>query len=178
MTDGVRRPTVHPAAFVHPAATVLGDVTLAARCSVWPGAVLRGDSDRIEVGEASNLQDGAVVHVDPGIPCRIGRRVTIGHRAVLHGCIIEDGALIGIGAVVLNGAVVGAGALVAAGAVVGEGMRVPPATLAAGVPARVKRPLTPEQAARVARGWAAYVSLAARHAAGEFAGPVGGPSSV
>ncbi|MBM4194435.1 MAG: gamma carbonic anhydrase family protein [Gemmatimonadetes bacterium] len=155
-------------AFIHPAATVLGNVTLGARASVWPGAVLRGDSDRIEVGDETNVQDGAVIHCDDGIPCIIGKRVTIGHRAVVHGAIVEDGALIGIGAIVLNRAKIGAGALVAAGAVVAEGMEVPAHSLVMGVPAKVRGPLSDEQRARVAHGYAAYVDLAARHRAGEF----------
>lgn len=159
-------PEVHPTAYVHPAAVVLGRVTLHAQASVWPTAVLRGDGDRIEIGEASNVQDGAIIHVDPGLPTIVGRRVTVGHRAVLHGCTVEDGALIGIGAMVLNGAVIGAGALVGAGAVVTEGMVVPPGMLVLGMPAKVVKPLTPEQAARVARGWEAYVLLAEGHRRG------------
>jgi carbonic anhydrase/acetyltransferase-like protein (isoleucine patch superfamily) len=159
-------PQLHETAYVHPSAVVLGRVTLGARASVWPTAVLRGDGDAIVVGDESNIQDGAVVHVDPGLPVHIGRRVTVGHRAVLHGCTVEDGALVGIGALVLNGAVVGAGALIGAGAVVTEGMVVPPGTLVLGMPGRVVRPLTPEQAARVARGWEAYVLLSDAHRRG------------
>lgn len=154
-----RTPTVAATAWVHAAATVIGDVRLGAHVSVWPGAVLRGDRDAIVVGEGTNVQDGAVLHCDPGLPCRVGARVTIGHRAVVHGCTVEDGALIGIGAVVLNGAVVGAGSLVAAGAVVSEGMVIPPESLVVGVPARVLRALDAEQRERVARGSATYVAL-------------------
>lgn len=168
-------PVVDATAYVHPAAVVLGRVTLGARASVWPTAVLRGDGDAIVVGDESNIQDGAVVHVDPGVPVRIGRRVTVGHRAVLHGCTVDDGALIGIGALVLNHAVVGAGALIGAGAVVPEGMVVPPGMLVLGVPGRVVRPLTAEQQARVARGWEAYVLLSEAHRRGLVRGPaVGG----
>jgi carbonic anhydrase/acetyltransferase-like protein (isoleucine patch superfamily) len=166
LPDSPLVPVVDPTAYVHPAAVVLGRVTLGARASVWPSAVLRGDRDAIVVGDESNIQDGAVVHVDPGLPVHIGRRVTVGHRAVLHGCTVEDGALIGIGALVLNGAVIGAGSLVGAGAVVSEGTVVPPGMLVLGVPGRVVRPLTAEQQGRVARGWEAYVMLSDWHRQG------------
>lgn len=154
-----REPQIAATAWVHPAATVVGDVRLAEDVSVWPSAVLRGDRDFIEVGEATNIQDGAVLHCDPGLPLRIGKRVTVGHRAVVHGCTIEDGALIGIGAIVLNGAVIGSGALIAAGAVVGEGQVIPPDMLAVGVPAKVLKPLKEEQRERVRRGYETYVRL-------------------
>jgi len=154
-----RTPRVAATAWVHPSAVVIGDVRLDEDVSVWPGAVLRADRDAIVVGARTNVQDGAVLHCDPGMPCRIGARVTIGHGAVVHGCTVGDGALIGIGAVVLNGAVIGAGCLVAAGAVVGEGKEIPPHSLVVGVPARVLRPLSDEQRERVARGHETYVGL-------------------
>jgi carbonic anhydrase/acetyltransferase-like protein (isoleucine patch superfamily) len=157
---------IHPTSFVHSDATVLGDVTLGMHASVWPRAVIRGDTDRIVIGDESNVQDCAVLHCDDGFPCVVGRRVTIGHAAVVHGATVEDGALIGIGAIVLNGARIGAGSLVGAGAVVAEGTVVPPHSLVLGVPAKVKGELSPEQRARVAHGWEAYVALAARHRAG------------
>jgi carbonic anhydrase/acetyltransferase-like protein (isoleucine patch superfamily) len=119
------------------------------------------------VGDESNVQDGAVLHADPGLPCVLGARVSVGHRAVVHGARVDDGALVGMGALVLNGAHVGAGALVAAGAVVREGFAVPPGVLAAGVPARVVRALTPDEGERLARTAAAYVRLQQRHARGE-----------
>jgi carbonic anhydrase/acetyltransferase-like protein (isoleucine patch superfamily) len=156
---GDRTPKIHPNAYVHPSAVIIGDVTIGPEASVWPCAVLRGDRDAIVVGDETNVQDGAVLHCDPGLPLRIGRRVTIGHRAVVHGCTIEDGALIGIGAIVLNGAVIGAGSLIAAGAVVGEGVKIPPDSLVVGVPAKVLRPLNDDQRARVAKGYATYVEL-------------------
>lgn len=159
-------PHVAPSAWVHPAATVIGRVTLGDDVSVWPGAVLRGDRDAITVGAETNVQDGAVLHCDPGLPCIIGARVTIGHRAVVHGCTVEDGAMIGIGAIVLNGAVIGAGALIAAGTVVAEGKVIPPGSLVMGVPGRVLRPLTAEQRERVARGYATYVALKESYRAG------------
>lgn len=156
-------PQIAAGAWIHASAVVVGEVVLHDDVSVWPTAVLRGDRDRITVGVASNVQDGAVLHADPGVPCTIGARVTIGHRAVVHGATVEDGALIGIGAIVLNGAVVGAGALVAAGAVVPEGMVIPPGTLVRGVPAKVVGPLRVEQATRIARGWETYVMLKERY---------------
>lgn len=165
-------------AYVHPLAFVCGDVSLGAEASVWPGAVVRGDNERIVIGAATNVQDGAVLHADPGLPCVLGAHVSVGHRAVVHGATVHDGALIGIGAIVLNGAEIGAGALVAAGAVVREGTIVPPRALVAGVPARVLRETTADEAARLARTAAAYRRLQRRHAAGEFprhpGGAVGG----
>lgn len=132
---------IHPTAFIAPAATVIGEVTLDANVSVWFGAVLRGDTDRIEVGKGSNVQDNAVLHTDAGSPCIVGSNVTIGHGAVVHGCTVEDGALIGINATVLSGAHIGAGSIIGAGAVVPEGCMIPPGTLAVGVPARLVREL-------------------------------------
>lgn len=156
--------------FIHSSAVVLGDVSLGERASVWPCAVLRGDTDRIVVGEESNVQDGAVLHADPGVPCTIGARVTIGHRAIVHGATVEDGCLIGMGAIVLNHAVIGAGSLVGAGAVVGEGMRVPPGSVAVGVPARIIKPVDEETRTRIQSGVDAYVALAARHQRGDVRG--------
>ncbi len=130
---------IHATAFIAPGAVVLGDVTLGARASVWYGAVLRGDMAAIVVGEATNLQDGTIVHVDEGKPARIGARVGVGHRAILHGCTVEDDCLIGMGSILLNDVHVGTGSVVAAGAGVPEGTRVPPGSLMVGVPARMAR---------------------------------------
>jgi carbonic anhydrase/acetyltransferase-like protein (isoleucine patch superfamily) len=138
-------PDVAADAWVAPNATLVGAVTLRAEASVWYGAVLRGDGDSIEVGEGSNVQDGCVLHADPGYPVRVGRGVSIGHNAVVHGCTVEDGSLVGMGAVVLNGARVGAGSLVAAGTVVLAGTDVPPGSLVAGVPGKVRRSLSDEE---------------------------------
>ncbi|MFM7230225.1 MAG: gamma carbonic anhydrase family protein [Cyanobacteriota bacterium] len=157
------KPRLDEAAWVAPSAVVMGDVAVEAGVSIWPTAVLRGDLCPIRVGRDSNVQDGAVLHGDPGEPVQIGCEVTIGHRAVVHGATIGDGALIGIGAVVLNGVTVGEGALVAAGSVVMKD--VPAGVLVAGVPAVIKRELTGEtiEAQRVhARR---YRQLAERHAA-------------
>ncbi|MDB4883962.1 MAG: transferase hexapeptide repeat containing protein [Gemmatimonadetes bacterium] len=156
-------PTIHPTAFVHAAAHVIGDVTLGARVSVWPTAVLRGDSDAITIGEDSNVQDGAIVHVDAGVPCTIGARVAIGHRAIVHGATVQDDCLIGMGAILLNRVVVGHGSIVAAGAVCTEGMQIPPHSLAIGVPARVLRETTEAERARIAHTVSAYVALQAEH---------------
>ena len=173
--EWVARLRLHPTAFIAPGAVVVGDVTLGARSSVWFNAVLRGDVDRIEVGEDTNIQDGSVVHMDEGLPALVGARVTIGHRAVIHGCVIEDGALIGMGAVVLSGARIGAGALVAAGAVVKERFVVPPRTLVAGVPGKIVGELDDALLERVARNKDHYVATAGRYLAGELGGgPHGG----
>lgn len=160
--DGVH-PEVPDSAFVAPNATLIGKVTLGERSSVFYGAVLRGDMDAIIVGDDSNLQDNVTVHCDGGKPTILGDRVGVGHGAILHGCRIEDGSLIGMGAIVLNDAVVGAGSLVAAGAVVREGFVVPPGTLVAGVPAKVLRELTEGEIERVARNSVAYVELGSKH---------------
>ena len=112
---------IHPSAFIAPNATVLGKVTLGADASIWYGCVVRGDSEAIEIGDETNIQDLTVVHADPGSPCRIGRRVAVGHRAILHACVVEDLCLIGMGSIILNNARIGTGSVVAAGAVVPEG---------------------------------------------------------
>ena len=164
ITIGGVAPTIDPAAWVAPTATVIGRVTLAARSSVFYGAVLRGDNDPIVLGEGSNLQDNVVVHTDLGKPTTIGAGVSVGHAAVLHGCTIEDDCLIGMSATVLNGAVIGAGSLVAAGAVVLEGTIVPPGSLVAGVPAKVRRPLSSDEQAGIRTNAATYLRLTAAHA--------------
>ncbi|HMA44054.1 MAG TPA: gamma carbonic anhydrase family protein [Gemmatimonadales bacterium] len=159
---------IDPDAYVAPGAWVMGDVTLGPRASVWYGAVLRGDMDRIVVGEDSNLQDGTIVHVDEGRPALIGARVGVGHRAIVHGCTVEDDCLIGMGSVLLNGVVVCAGSVVAAGAVVREGMVVPPGSLVAGVPGKVVREVDDGLRDRIRATWRHYVELARRHRAGAF----------
>jgi len=157
---------VHPTAFIHPLAVILGDVTLGARVSVWPTAVLRGDSDSITIGDDSNVQDGTIIHADHGVPTTIGRRVAIGHRAIVHGSTIEDDCLIGMGAILLNGVHVGTGSIVGAGAVVREGMRIPPNSLVLGVPGRVTRETTPDERERIKSTVEAYLSLQEEHRAG------------
>ena len=151
---------VHPTAYVAPNAVIVGDVRIAAAASVWFGCVLRGDNAPITVGPRTNVQDLTVIHTDAEYPCTLGAGVTVGHRVVLHGATIADGALVGIGAIVLNGAVVGQEALVGAGAVVTPGMVVPPRCLALGVPARVVRELEAEEIERLSAGAAHYVARA------------------
>ncbi|HEX2304508.1 MAG TPA: gamma carbonic anhydrase family protein [Gaiella sp.] len=136
---GSSEPRVADDAFIAPTATLIGAVELCAEASVWFGAVLRGDFDRIVIGEGSCVQDNAVVHTAEGLPTIVGANVTVGHAAMLEGCIVEDGALIAMGAIVLQRARVGVGALVAAGSVVSEGQEIPPGVVAAGVPAVVKK---------------------------------------
>ena len=156
-------PDVAPDAFVAEGATLVGAVTVGAGASVWFGAVVRADGAPIGLGRSSNVQDGSVLHSDPTFPVIVGERVTIGHRAVVHGCTVEDDSLVGMGAVVLNGAVVGAGSLVAAGSVVLEGTVVPPGSLVAGVPGRVKRPVTDAERERMQAGTESYVVRARRY---------------
>jgi carbonic anhydrase/acetyltransferase-like protein (isoleucine patch superfamily) len=159
---------IDPSAFVHPLAVILGDVTLGARVSVWPTAVLRGDSDSITVGDDSNVQDGTVVHADHGLPTKIGKRVGIGHRAIVHGSTIEDDCLIGMGAILLNGVHVGTGSIVGAGAVCREGMRIPPNSLVLGVPGRVTRETTDAERERIKHTVESYLTLQAEHRAGKY----------
>jgi len=161
---------LHPDSYVHPAAHVIGNVTLGARVSVWPTAVLRGDRDAIVIGEESNVQDGTVVHVDPGVPCTIGRRVAIGHRAIVHGATVGDDCLIGMGAILLNRVRVGHGSIVGAGAVCREGMEIPPNSLVVGVPAKVIRETTDAERERIAHTVKAYLSLQQEHRAGAHGG--------
>ena len=161
-------PSIDPTAFIHAQAVVLGNVTLGAHASVWPTAVLRGDSDRIVVGDESNVQDGSVLHADHGLPAIIGKRVAIGHRAIVHGAVVEDGCLLGMGCIVLNGARVGAGSIIGAGAVVTEGMQIPPGSLVLGVPARVVKPVTPEMRARITATVDAYIELKEQHRRGQW----------
>lgn len=170
MTDGPRIvdldedvPEIADSAIVLPGATVVGAVRLGARVNVWYGAVLRADTTPIEVDDDSNLQDGVIVHADPGFPARIGARVTVGHGAVIHGATVEDGCLVGMRAVILNGARVGAGSLIAAGAVVLEGTEIPPGSLVAGVPGKVRRELSDAERDGIDASWRGYVTKAERH---------------
>ncbi|MBI4231312.1 MAG: gamma carbonic anhydrase family protein, partial [Planctomycetes bacterium] len=155
------KPQVAPDAFVADTARLIGDVRIGPRASVWYGVTIRADLNRIEVGEASNIQDGSAMHVEDDKPCIVGRQVVVGHMAMLHGCTVRDGALIGIGAKVLTGAVVGEGALVGAGALVPEGKEVPPGTLWLGVPGKVVRKLTEQEIAGIRVLAEKYVRVAA-----------------
>jgi len=159
---------IHPTAFIHELATVLGDVTLGERVSVWPTAVLRGDTSSIVVGAESNVQDGTIIHVDWNVPATIGARVAIGHRAIVHGATIEDDCLIGMGAILLNGVHVGCGSIVGAGAVCPEGMVIPPRSLVLGVPGRVVRETTAAERERIAHTVASYLRLQVEHREGKY----------
>jgi carbonic anhydrase/acetyltransferase-like protein (isoleucine patch superfamily) len=150
-------PRIAASAYVDPGAHVIGDVEIGERSSVWPGAVLRGDIEPIRVGAETNIQDGAILHTDKGFPAIIGNRVSVGHAAVLHGCIVEEDSLIGIGACVLTGAKIGRGAVVAAGSLIPEGMEVAPETLVMGTPAKPRRPVTAEEKSRFQKGVAGYM---------------------
>lgn len=158
-----KRPSVHPDAFVAPTAVLIGDVRLAAGASVWFGAVLRGDQSHIEIGEGSNVQDNAVIHCSQDLPTVVGSDVTIGHGALLEGCVIEAGALVGMGAIALQRSRVGAQAMLAAGSVLGEGAEIPARHLAAGVPAQVKKPLSGAAAGWVERSARHYRDLVSAH---------------
>ncbi|WP_217551858.1 gamma carbonic anhydrase family protein [Streptomyces sp. GbtcB6] len=160
---GGREPKVEADVFVAPTASVIGDVTLKAGASVWYGAVVRGDVEKITVGAQANVQDNVTLHADPGFPVTVGERVSIGHNAVVHGATVEDDCLIGMGATVLNGAVIGAGSLVAAQALVPQGMVVPPGSLVAGVPAKVRRELSQEEREGVTLNGTLYAELAKAH---------------
>lgn len=162
---GEDRPQLATDAWAADSAQLIGRVRLAAAASVWYGAVLRGDNEWIEVGERSNVQDHAVLHTDLGYPLRLGRQVTVGHRAMLHGCTVGDGSLIGIGSVVLNGAVIGRSSLVGANSLVTEGKTFPDGALIMGSPARVVRMLSDEQIEGLRRSAELYIAQAARHRA-------------
>ncbi|MFG3054151.1 gamma carbonic anhydrase family protein [Kitasatospora sp. NPDC048239] len=168
---GGKVPSVDPTAFVAPNAVVVGDVTVGAGAGIWYGAVLRGDAESIAVGAGSNIQDNCTLHADLGFPLVVGERISVGHNAVLHGCVIEDDVLVGMNSTVLNGARIGAGSLVAAGAVVPQGMQVPPGSLVAGVPAKVRRELTEEERAGIKFNGEGYLLLAEGHRSIEPIGP-------
>lgn len=158
-------PDVHDSVFVAPTASIIGKASLAENASAFFGVSVRADTAPIAVGAGSNLQDNVVLHADPGFPCTVGARVSVGHSAVVHGCTVEDDCLIGMSATILNGAVIGAGSLVAAGAVVLEGTVIPPRSLVAGVPAKVRRELSEEEFDGVRRNAGRYVELARAHRA-------------
>ncbi len=160
---GDATPQIDPSAWIADSATVIGRVTLGPGCSVWPGAVLRADNEPIVIGARSNIQEGAVLHTDPGRPLTLGENVTVGHQVMLHGCTVGDGSLIGIQAVVLNGAIIGRGSLVGAGALVTEDKVFPDGSLIIGAPATLKRALTPVQIEGQLRIADGYVARAQRY---------------
>ena len=163
--DGVA-PRMADSAWVADSAQVMGNVVLAENSSVWFGAVLRGDTETITLGEGSNIQDGSVMHADVGFPLTVGKRVTVGHQVMLHGCTIGDESLIGIGATVLNGAKIGRNCLVGAGSLVTEGKEFPDGSMIIGSPAKVVKSLTPEQIEGLRRSAGHYIENAERYRQG------------
>ena len=143
--------------WIAPNATVIGNVKLLKDASVWFNAVLRGDVELITVGQGSNVQDGAIIHTDPGFPCTIGKNVTVGHLAMLHGCEIGDGSLIGIGSVILNGAKIGKNCIIGSKALVTEGMEIPDGAMVLGIPGKVKKILNEEEQSVVSLGAEHYI---------------------
>ena len=157
-------PAIQPEAWVHATATIIGDVVIGARVSVWPGVVLRGDQGQIWVGEESNLQDGTIAHATGGISTvRVGARVTVGHRVILHGCSVGDDCLIGMGSILLDNCVIESGCVIGAGALVPMGMRVPSGSMVLGTPGKITRRLTPGDYERIATGHLAYLALSASY---------------
>lgn len=167
---------IDPTAFIAPGAIVLGDVQIGPGASVWYNSVIRGDTERISIGSETNIQDLSMVHADPGIPCLVGNRVTVGHRVILHGCVVEDECLIGMGAVLLNKVRLGRGSIVGAGAVLLEGTEVEAGSLVVGLPGRVVRKVDETTQRRIERAWRHYVAQAQRHRSGAF--PIQPPSVI
>jgi carbonic anhydrase/acetyltransferase-like protein (isoleucine patch superfamily) len=159
---------IDPTAFIAAGAIVLGDVHLGRDASLWYNVVARGDTEYLAIGDETNIQDLSMVHADPGVPCVVGPRVSVGHRAILHGCTVEEECLIGMGAILLNGVRVGRGSVIGAGAVLVEGMEVPPGSVVLGMPGRVVRAVDEAMRARLDRTWRHYVAEARRHRAGAF----------
>ncbi len=152
-------------AWIAETATVVGDVWIGSGSSVWFGAVLRGDVETIRIGQQTNVQDLACLHADPGMPCTLGNRITMGHQAIVHGATVEDECLIGIGAIVLNGAQIGRQSIIGAGALIAEGKVIPPRSLVVGMPGRVIRQVSDEELEHLARGWQHYADAAQQYKA-------------
>lgn len=161
-----KSPTIAPDTFVAEGAVLIGAATLAQGASVWFNAVLRADSEPITIGRFSNVQDNAVLHVDPSLPCVVGEYVTIGHAAIVHACTVEDNVLIGMNATILSGAIVGRDSIVGANALVTEGARIPPGSLVLGIPGKVVRPLRPDEIEGIRRSAEGYVMRAQLYRAG------------
>ncbi|MHA6690878.1 gamma carbonic anhydrase family protein [Devosia sp. A449] len=160
--DGVK-PQIDPTCWIAPTADLIGRIRLHGQVSIWFGAILRGDHEMIDVGSQSNIQDGAVLHTDPGFPLSVGQACTVGHRAILHGCTISDGTLVGMGATILNGATIGAQSLVGANALVTEGKNLPDRSLVVGSPARAVRVLAQDEVDRIRSNALSYVANACRY---------------
>lgn len=158
--DG-KSPKIHPTAWIAENAVIIGDVEIGPLVSIWYNVVVRGDTNRITIGEKTNIQDGTVIHAETvDGPCLIGDRVTVGHNAIVHGCIVEDDVLIGMGSIILSYSKIGEGSLVAAGAVIKEGQIVPPQTIMAGIPAKEIGKVTEQMTARIKISWEHYLELA------------------
>lgn len=160
--------TIGKDVFIAPTATLIGNVVLGDEASVWFGAILRGDSDEIRIGPRTNLQDGVIVHVDPGVPVQIGSGVVVGHGAIVHGASIGDDSLIGMRATLLNGVKVGKGCIIGAHSLLTEGTEIPDYSLVMGMPGKVVKQLTGDQVARIRTNADHYVALAKRYLSGEF----------
>lgn len=158
-------PACHPTSWVAPTAVLAGDVIVGAMASIWYSAVVRGDFDSIRLGDRSNVQDGAVLHTDDGLLLSVGAGVTVGHRAVLHGCTVEDDVLIGMGSIVMNRVVIGNGSIVAAGSLVSEGQSIPPRSLVRGSPGRIIRRTTEDELALIRLSAQVYAERAHLHEA-------------
>lgn len=156
-------PQVHPTAWIAENATVIGRVHLDAEVGIWYSAVLRGDTEQLTIGARSNIQDGCVVHADPGFPVTVGSDVSVGHNAILHGCTIADGVLIGMGATVLNGATIGTGSLIAANALIPQNTHIPPGRLVAGVPGQVRRTLSSDEQSALRHNAEVYLAHLETH---------------
>jgi len=156
-------PQIHPSAYIAPGSTALGDVVIGEQSSVWPGAVLRGDINSIRIGDCTNIQDGAILHLADDYPTILGNHVTVGHAAVVHACTVEDEVLIGMHATILDGAVIGKGSIIGAHTLVKAGMQVPPGSLVLGVPGRIQRQLTPEEQANNLALAEKYLQVSAAH---------------
>jgi len=160
---GETSPEVAQSAWIAPGAYVIGDVSLGEESSVWYAAVLRGDTEPIRIGDRTNVQDGCILHADPGYPTIVGEGCVVGHNAIVHGCEVGNDCLVGMGATIMNGAKIGDGSIVAAGALVPEGREFPPRSLIVGVPAKRVSDVTDEQTADIGRGASEYVERAAAH---------------